>query len=216
MLKNFSPYYVLTGSFFLFFLVPAIVFSQVKKSDTAFLTTAQHHTRQLYLTAIGGQAKLYNGIAYQEYVPREDEYPYFGNGDWTLGAISYGGEKFENIPILFDISKDKVIIEHFYNGAKVELVSEKVNEFTINDHTFIRIQKDTAHSIEGGFYDLLYNGKIKVLAKRKKNLQESVTSGHLEAEFEEVNHYFIYKNGIYFSVKSKGSVLEVLKDQKSG
>jgi len=93
-------------------------------------------------------------------------------------------------------------------------VKQKVTSFDFLDHHFINIDADSLANntiIRSGFYDELYKGKLQVLAKRSKNIQNS---GNSESYFNLQTEYYIRKNNIYYSISGKGSLLAVLKDRK--
>jgi len=196
------------------FLISGHCFAQYAKPDTAFLTLAKKHQEKLYDQFIHGQSRLYNGSEYRDYLSRNDEHPYFGEDDWAYGDILYDDEVYKNVPMFYDLSRDKVITEHILNGAKLELVSEKIMRFSLADHTFVRLRRNETRTISDGFYEVLYDGVTKVYARREKTLQQKVESNDIISRFEENNQLFILKNGIYFPVNKKGSVLEVFRDRK--
>jgi hypothetical protein len=96
----------------------------------------------------------------------------------------------------------------------MELISEKIERFTMQDQVFVRLGKEDADKINEGFYEMLYPGLSKVYAKHEKVRQEYITAQQLYARFDEKTKYFILKNGTYFSVQSKSSVLRVFDDRK--
>ena len=54
----------------------------------------------------------------------------------------------------------------------------------------------------------------KYIVAVKNSLQQKIESNTIIARFEEKNRIFILKNGVYFPVKKKGSVLDVFSDRK--
>lgn len=188
--------------------------AQSAKPDTAFLTSAKEHQYAMYDRYIYGQSRLYNGSEYRDFFSRNDEHPYFAVDDWSYGDILYDEELYRNVPLFYDLYHDKIITEHILNGSKLELVSEKVMRFSIAGHTFVRLKKDETGTISEGFHDLLYDGINKVYCRREKQLQQKIESNTIIARFEEKNRIFILKNGVYFPVKKKGSVLAVFSDRK--
>ncbi|SHH93172.1 hypothetical protein SAMN04488109_6194 [Chryseolinea serpens] len=185
------------------------------KADTAFVAKADLHAKHVYSHYIQGQARLFNGVEYTEYVSRNDEFPFYLSDDWIMGDVLYDGELYENVPLEYDIRVDQVVTEHLLNGAKIQLVTNKVDHFAISGHTFVLLYGTKTNGITTGFYDRLYDGATKVYVKREKNLQESIESQVIVARFEEKNHLYIVKDGVFYPVKKKGSVLDVLKDRKS-
>jgi hypothetical protein len=196
----------------LFAVVPCV--GQQSLPDTAFLSSARKSQIDLYASLIKGQTRLNNGSEYRDYLARNDEHPYFGIDDWAYGTIVYDDEFYENVAMFYDLSRDKIITEHSLNGAKLELISEKIQRFTMSKHTFVRLYPDKAKVITEGFYELLYDGKTKVYARREKFLQQNVGSNTIVLTFEQKDKLYIFKDGIYYPVKSKDSVIEVFADKK--
>ena len=130
------------------------------------------------------------------------------------GTIIYDEEFYENVPLFYDLNRDKVITEHSINGAKLELISEKIVRFSLAGHTFQRLKRDESKIISEGFYDVLYDGKTKVYVKREKSLQQRVESNDIIFNFEQKNRVYVFKDGVYHPVRKKSTLLEVFKDKK--
>ena len=189
-------------------------FGQQLPLDTTFLTSAKVNQVKLYTQFMDGQTRLNNGSEYRDYLSHNEEHPYFGADDWAYGTIIYDEEVYENVPMFYDLSRDKVISEHSLNGAKLELISEKISMFTLGPHTFVRLAADEAKTITSGFHERLYDGKTKVYVRREKSLQQKVESNDIIFNFDEKNRVYIQKDGVYYPVKTKNSVLEVFNDRK--
>ena len=189
-------------------------FGQQLPLDTTFLTSAKLNQVALYTDYISGQKRLNNGSEYRDYLSHNEEHPYFEVDDWAYGSIIYDEELYEDVPMFYDLSRDKVISEHSLNGAKLELISEKISMFTLGPHTFVRLAADEARTITSGFHELLYDGKTKVYVRREKSLQQKVESNDIIFNFDEKNRVYIKKDGVYYPVKTKNSVLEVFNDRK--
>ena len=202
---------ILTG---LLLLSAPICYSQVAKVDTSFLAQAKTRSIALYAATILDQSRLFNGSDYIVYLPKDEEHPYYATDDWSTGSIMYWDELYENVPLLFDLSIDQVIVEHD-RGSPVRLIPEKVQRFTILGHTFVRLLRDDKNKISDGFYDQLYNGKSKVYAKYSKAYRETLQAPNVIPSFDESVRYYVVKDGNFHVVKTKGSVLQVLSDRKS-
>ena len=184
--------------------------------DTTFLATAVQNSVKRYTQAVHYQTGLYNGSEYVEPEQTNEQHPFFISEDWVNGTVAYDGEVYENVPLLYDITSDKVITE-LHNANPLVLVPEKLTRFSLSGHTFERIQNETINNTlpRTGYYDVLYNGKTKVISLRQKIRQEKIESiKDIEIFFDERPRYFILKNGSYFPVKSKISVLKLLPDKK--
>ena len=186
------------------------LFGQTVKGDSSFIATAKANTIARYSNSISGQSHLYNGSAYSEYVSQREEHPYFID-EWIEGSVIYDEEYHDNVPLLYDISADRVIVDNPFSIKKVMLVNEKVTEFTIQGHHFVQL-KNTPLPV--GHYELTYDGVTKVYVRHRKTLQSRPVDYSIINEFEEKKLYYIYKGGTYFSVRGKGSVLKLLEDKK--
>jgi hypothetical protein len=187
---------------------------QQAPADTAFLTASKNRQVSLYTDYIHGQTRLNNGSEHRDYLARDEEHPYFGEDDWTYGTIVYDEEFYADVPMFYDLSKDKIITEHSLNGSKLELIPEKISRFTIDGHTFQRLKQDKSRVITEGFYDVLYDGKTKVYVKREKSLQQRVETNDIIFDFEQKNRVYVFKDGVYHPVKKKKTLLEVFSDKK--
>ncbi len=205
---------------FLFFLLFAkTTFGQIVQPDTLFVSNAIRQAKKIYTSYIASDAHLFNGIQYRELnLHNYDQgFPYFLSDDWSDGSIFYDGQLYEGISMLYDITHDKIIIDHPYSHFSIELINEKTKSFSISNHNFIRLVKDSLGTspIRTGFYELLYDGKVKLYAKRKKEIHEVLEGRIVTLTFENRDQFFVYKNRNYFSVRSKASVLKVFNDRKS-
>src|SRR6185295_14963170 len=147
---------------------------------------------------------------YREYLSQEDEHPYLID-DWEDGSIFYDGELFSDVALMYDISDDKVIIEHYSSREKIQLIVSKVSWFTLKKRRFVRLEGPTVK----GFYEELYDGPTKVYAKWEKTLQKSISGNAIHMYFDEKLFTYIYKDHIFYPVKTKKSILTVLADHKS-
>ncbi len=195
-------------------MITTNAFAQPSRPDTSFLTSARVHQEALYNQLIYGQSRLYNGSEYRDFFSKDDEHPFYLIDDWSFGDIVYDEELYKNIPLFYDIFHDKVITEHLLNGSKLELISEKVERFSFSGHTFVRLRSDASNVISEGFYDVLFNGNTKVYARREKTLQHKIEANSIIDRFDERTRLFILNKGVYYPVRSKGSVLDVLADRK--
>ena len=187
-----------------------ITLAQSIREDSTFLQEAQVHAIDLYTRNMGEQSHLYNGSEYIEYYSIAGEHPYY-EADWSDGVVFYDGEQYEHTPLLFDLSIDKLITENS-NGRPLQLISEKIKYFILDGHTHVYLPED---KIIKGFYDLLYNGEIKIYARRKKTLQKNISGTELEIKFKETVRYYICKNENYILIRNKKDAFSALLDQKT-
>jgi hypothetical protein len=197
-------------------------FGQTAQNDSAYLQTTLNQTITSFNKLIGQQSRLYNGHEYQVYdrsIKGNALFPLDAE-TWELGSVNYDGIIYKDVPMMYDIYKDVVVVLLYNKFSRYSLLNERVHDFTLSDHHFVRIEADSltnnSSGVTTGFYDQLYGGRIEVLAKRTKTIQNSTNvTASLETYFIEKNEYYIRKGNTYYSVGSQSSFLKVLKDKKN-
>jgi hypothetical protein len=192
-----------------------IVSAQTGVRDTAFIAKSITFAQQLHTQQTKLQSPLYNGSQHAVYNPIEEEHPYFKSYDWLDGSVTYSGERFDSVSLMYNINTDALIAEHF-SGAYVELIATKVSSFTINGHAFRRYKNsdDTKRSISEGFYEILYDGKTKIVKRYIKNFTQTIKSSEIINEFPEKSRYFVIKDGAFYSIRSRRGLIKILSDKK--
>lgn len=206
--------YRLPGLTLIFILIISSKNGQAQ-TDT-FLQSAIKNTVLLYNQYAAEQSALYNGSEYKGYDPGIKGDAYFQSGEFTKGTLLYDGGFYENLLLLYDVVTDQVITPHFNKIPYIALVSNKVQEFSFLNQKFIHITPDSTNKgvIVPGFYNVLFEGRAGLLARRVKTIQESVSQEGVTKEFIANNNYFIRKNGTYHSITSESAMLAVLNDHK--
>jgi hypothetical protein len=201
----------------LYFLVVSVCGAQSTPADTAFLQSSVKHALAAYEEAVGMQTHLYNGTEYVDY--RKSYFKgdqFFVSKAAVRGNIFYDGTWYTQVPMLYDIVTDEVMVPHNNSGLLMKLITGKVDTFQLHGHTFVRLQGDSAGQglPAPGFYDLLYSDNTQFLARRSKNMQDKATSTGMEGKFMVGDKLYIRKDGIYHQVSSKRSVYNVFKDKR--
>lgn len=166
---------------------------------------------------IGVDSRLFNGLQYAGYpFSFVKGHQFFDTTAAMPGTIMYDDVHYQDLQLLYDEVSDKAIV--ISNQRRVELSSERISGFTILDHQFVRIVKDSSvkSSIsKEGFYELLYKGKVQVYKKEQKEVFEELSSdqGILRRILVKVN-YYICKDKGYFPVSNKKDVIAIYKDRK--
>lgn len=172
---------------------------------------------EIYHEQLEGQSLLYQNREYIGFDNRIIGHCFYLSKEFSPASILYDEVLYDNVPLLFDIVKQEVVVRHPNGFSKIKLLNERISWFSFAGHTIIHL-KDQA-SAEGdvpqaGFYDKLYEGELLVLAKKEKSIHSSTNSNELIRRFKESGKYYIKKKGVYHEVSSKRSVLKVMKDQK--
>ena len=207
MLKRLLPFFAL--------LAYSRAMTQDIATDSSISLAAAHNAVTSYHLYIDKQSRLYNGIEFYGYSPLIEGFPYFQENTWQRAHIVYDGIAYDTVQLMYDIVKDRVVILHFNSFFRLALFSEKVKEFTVMNHHFIRMEHDSLKNSAPvtGFYDQLYKGSASVLARRSKFIEETVKET-VERKFLIQDQFYIHKEGTWHIIRTKSALLTVLKDHK--
>lgn len=193
-------------------------YAQTTTPDSANLQIASAN----FYKVIGQESRLYNGHEYQPYDPHIKNSALFPEDakTWATGEVNYDGITYKGVFMMYDIYKDAVVVQLYNHFSMFTLLSERVHDFSFSGHHFIRINADqitdNKAELTTGFYEQLYAGKLEILAKRRKTIQNSSNAvAAPETYFSATNDYYLKKGNIYYKIGSKGSILKLLKDKKS-
>ncbi len=173
---------------------------------------------ELFFNAnINHQSRLANGIAFEEYY-----YNVIGSANFqeltafSIGSIIYDGIRFDSIPLMYNLHQDKLLLP-LTEFTKYSLISQKVSDFYINNHHFkyIHVVDTTTTNVRSGFFDILYSGKQKMLAKRTKSMYQKIENQRdMFFRFSSKTVYYLERDNKYYPVSSQASLLNYFKDKK--
>jgi hypothetical protein len=195
-------------------LLAQVGVAQPLRTDTAFLAEAKKNAIELYTQALRAQSHLINGSRYfgpdlpdgRNYSTQE--HPFY-SPDWEDGTVLYDREWY-NASFHYDITTQNLITD--YSGDYIQLVPEKIEQFTLGNHRFIKLREA---NLPHGFYEIAYDGPTQVYIRWQKNVETRFKDIQIIAEFIPKTIFYIKKNNMFYEVKSKGSVLRLLAGRKS-
>lgn len=176
----------------------------------------QENTVSYYFNTIGDQSAILNGTKYLGYPNYFKEgHPFYITDALQKGQIVYDHVKFENIQFQYDLVADAIIFQD--SNHRIQLINEKIEKFILEDKIFIRLKQDSpqASSINSGFYNLMFDGKVKFLTKYIKTKKEAIINvNELLGRFEASSIYFIKKENRYYTIENKKDLLNLFRDKK--
>lgn len=197
------------------FISPGHLMAQTSLGDSSFYEEAISNAIGVFRKTERDQSRLYNGRQYKPYTFTFIRgVPFFLTEEFTGGTIHYDGSFYDSVRLLYDEIKEMVIIDL---GWRVELVNERIGNFSIGDHQFLHLKKDSLNNLPAsGFYEKLYNGQVVLYKKEKKEIKDhlSVSDGY-QAEAIAKSYYYIKLDNIYHYVKRKKNLLNIFKDKKN-
>ena len=195
----------------LIYLSPA--FSQdIKKDSLAHIQIK--NVVALYDRFTDDNAPVYNGTAYLYYTFQMHGDPFFESDNSSNGWLSYQGKIYDPLSIWYDIARNQIALLLPDSATRIVPHNEFVDSFNVAKHTFIRLTEDHRQNLYNtGFYDLLYNGHVKLLARRVKTRSEVIENDAVIRIFSPADHFYIYKEGRYFLVNAQKDVFRLFTDK---
>jgi len=218
-----------SGKFFLlcFVFSAKMIAAQKHSTDSSQSNTSLAAVINFHNAVLKENIHLYNGWQDPGYNHLALGHPYFMADSVQVGNVSYDDTYYPDVSMLYNLVNDNVIIvqyavtrdttdSEYKTTLRMDLVKNKIQSFSLPGHEFVRLHADSsAIGMPEGFYERMYNGKTKLFVKRVKLYIEEVRGNELERRFDPITTYYILKNGKYNTIRSKKSLLSLLKDKKN-
>jgi hypothetical protein len=107
------------------------------------------------IDTLGNNSLLFNGTEYIKQFDQTKGTPFFPT-EKTNGAILYFGNWYQNLDLLYDIQDDVVITRDVQGLLKMRLTREKLDEFMVDGHHFVKLKLTTG---AGEYYEQFYKGQ---------------------------------------------------------
>ncbi len=205
--------------FFLIILQQNLLFGQADADSIKqqYPQDALRDAVTYYKSVIDESTALYNGVEYNYRNPDIKGTPFFNENELSSGSIMYDGQLYSGIKMKYDIYKDILITDYYdshYFFHQLQLIKQKIESFTFQGHNFVHIRPDLLNEgIPSGFYDILYDGGVRVMARYTKVVNKNSGGGSQLFIFARKDFYFLEKNGRMFRIKNKRGILNVLEDK---
>lgn len=206
------------SSTFLLLLAATLVLAQPARAQVAGpearLPAAAEALRREYTAESVNYPYLYNGPEYADYIRKYHTltgHPFFLKPEMMPGTANYNDREFGSVRLQYDLVLDQVVLSQPGNPLKLRFIDEKVRAFSVDGHQFVRLATDSTNAdiIRTGYYELLADGPVQVLAKRSKTMYEHLNKPYIDASFTQTDRLFMQKAGRYYYVRSKGTAVRL-------
>lgn len=130
--------------------------------------------------------------------------------DWSLGNIRIQDRAYQDVPLLYDIYTDDLILLHLESKSfnLIRLIKEYIQGFNLGDRHFINLAYSPylETGLNPGFYELLLADRISLLSKRRHLLktEEAISS------FSRKDMIYLVKDGQAHRVSNRKSVVNAI------
>ena len=196
-----------------FILLPSVN-GQSNVQDTSSVKSSPDYILKNYFDQVGENLFLNNGREYIRDGRKTNGIPYFETAELTRGSVSYDGRLYDNVDLLYDMTAEKLITNNYQRNGLMELVPEKIENFSIGTHRFVRLVSNSSNQnvLKDGNYEILYSGRVSLFSHTIKKLELQARADE-NVKFLQTITYLIQKNNKYYEVHDEKEVLKLFQDK---
>jgi hypothetical protein len=183
----------------------------VSQSVDSLRASALTAAKKVYQQTGRGQSLAQHGIEVAPLPKGTQGSPYLWD-DFLTGRLTYKGLVYENVPLQYDVLDDQVLTEHPFGFFPMQYVRSKVTAFEAGGQLFRWV---AAPGAPAAFYQILHEGTVTVMARKKKELRERFIDNKIEKTYNPIDQYFLQKDGQLIRVSSRKHLWAVLGPQKA-
>lgn len=191
----------------------------------AALPAAGQDDAALYMQQAGGSALLYRGHrAYGYPTPFNGTYFWYGP-EYREGSVIYNGKHYDNLLLNVDAVRQDLLVKS--RDGKV-LNPNYVTSFMMGGRKFLNLRNIYGETAPSGYWEVLYDGRAKVLKQVKRILQQDLEGNMRSAmgydgEYKAgVYNVFVYEekfcyvapDGTMTPIRRRSQIMRFYKDHK--
>ncbi|MFS2807934.1 AAA family ATPase [Parabacteroides distasonis] len=168
-----------------------------------------------YISSAAVQSVIYHGKEQLKYPTSIRNHPYLKSEEYVPGDLSFEGILYKGVKMRLDLYKNELLLFSPDNRYNIVLPGDRVDYAEFHGyHIFYRHPDERSGNLPEGYYLRLHEGKCTVLGKWSCTLSKTIKDMQVDESFDQSVKYYIRKEGVYYTVRSKGSVLKVFKSKK--
>ncbi len=178
-----------------------------QSSMDSLFSQQQTELEQLYDLENEDMARLLNGRHHHSYYPTTVGHPFLYE-EWTLGSVKTSLYSYHSLSLRYDIFQDALVFAANLAFQKIIWINpDQVLSFSLNGRTFVflgrgeEIEAMEAVRLSPGYFELLYEGKTQLIAKRLKSISSVQNDIHNDGKFYEKSLRYMISNHQFFPVK---------------
>ena len=174
-----------------------------------------------YLNRSGIETLVYTGKEELQYqYPNLRGHPYLDTNEYREGELLYDGRLYPGVRLRLNTHTDALSILSPINYGII-VSSDQVEYARLSAYTILYIRQSPSMEVKAGkalpegYYACIPMKKHPVYRREVRYPERKIEWMQVEWSFKLQSRLYIYKNGIYHSVGSKGSVLKLFKDKRA-
>lgn len=185
--------------------------------DSSAVAAAVQVARATYTRLAQPESVLFSGPEYVDRtLPGTIGHQFFEGPETQLGEVTYRGASFQNIPLRYDLTLDRVVLTYPNQVAHIMLVPEQLTDFSLGSRHFVRVLGDSAAGavLRTGFYELLQPGPVSLLARHTKFQRQTTVGQSLQFDFKQVDKLFARTSSTAAEITNLKDLLALLPAHK--
>ncbi|MDF0707841.1 hypothetical protein [Flagellimonas okinawensis] len=162
--------------------------------------------------------ELYNGPIFRERLSTASTtHPFFLQSDFTEADFVFDGQPYFGQNVKYHVHLDELLATPKYRptGLLVRLVKNKVEEFTIEGHRFIKLDVNIEGAEQYGYVEVLESsGENLLLKKYTKKRVETRKESQVVIEYEDTVDYILLYQGVLEDANSRGNWNSIFTEKK--
>lgn len=195
-------------------LLPGLFFCMGLAAQNAnpAISPAEQAAVNYFRQAVGPSSLLYTGTEYLRRGTRTTGHAYWQSDALQPADIWYKNNFFEQVPALFDLEKNQLVIEDYRKALLLQLVKESVDSFRMDNRLFICSGPTPASKT---IYQQLQGGHCQLLCLRQKYLAPSPRAEENSLPFFASNDsYWLLVNQVLSPVNDEQDIIKLFPAAK--
>ncbi|WP_455622725.1 hypothetical protein [Parabacteroides sp.] len=168
-----------------------------------------------YVDKAGNQALIYTGELEPSYLNRLEGHPYLDTREYRKGTLAFDEVVYPGVEMRLNVYMERLIVLSPDRRLHVIVPPERIRFVRLPDYDLYYMEpKGEKGYFPEGFYVRLYAGKYALWKRSTKGLERRMEELTLTDRFVEKTSYYIEKDGVYYPVSGKRSLLHLFKENK--
>ena len=198
------------------FLITAILTTQVwsqKENVNPVVDELVQYIEKIY----GQDDLIFQGRFFRDTKPLVSGNPYFSGTNWQDADIFIRERSFNNVPVLYDIFNDDIIIQASYEQymkLSVSISNDLIDSFRIANHLFFNLRHELKDNKET-YYEKIYQGNREYLLHYNKYVIDNHYSSNAKGSYSEMkSNLYIVNNEDWVKCPGKSAFLQYFGSKK--
>ena len=169
-----------------------------------------------YDSKIGSSSSsLYEGTFYGRPRIAQVGHALFRELSWAAGTITFNGQYYDSVQIVYDILEDLVIIRNpnlsGLDQSYLKINQNLISSFSLHGVFFKKLKGATTPASGDGFYEMTYEGATLSLVVKRRKVEKF---DGVQIELASMDEYYLFYQGSYIDYKGKKTLLQVFPNFK--